>query len=353
MMVTRSAWDAFQTGVEPELAPELLTSWRRSQWSGVDPLRTEISIVDVDTDSPFVRMASPILQRVAGLLGGKVCLALADSAGRILWRWVSDALMARDLGDHHMLEGGAFSEERIGTNGIGTALESRSTAVVVGAAHFVEAFHPWACVAAPIIHPVTQRVHGAINITCYSSDANQFLKAMVCELAEKVSKALLQEATLGERRLFDAYVQARLKTSAPIVAVNRHTMIVDDVASTWNLNHEVTWQKLRDEPDCRGMMLSTSLYAKVGRIADTDGAVLELYPMSGVEHVPTERSSWEGRSSAGPLERAEAAVIAETLNACKGNKSLAATQLGISRATLYQRLRRYRIEIIREGPPEE
>jgi transcriptional regulator of acetoin/glycerol metabolism len=44
-----------------------------------------------------------------------------------------------------------------------------------------------------------------------------------------------------------------------------------------------------------------------------------------------------------PLESAEAAVIAAMLSECNGNKSAAAGRLGISRATLYSKLRRYRI----------
>ncbi|MGH3638278.1 MAG: helix-turn-helix domain-containing protein, partial [Mycobacterium sp.] len=45
----------------------------------------------------------------------------------------------------------------------------------------------------------------------------------------------------------------------------------------------------------------------------------------------------------GPLEQAERDVIAETLAECGGNKTEAAIRLGLSRGTLYARLRRYRL----------
>lgn len=44
-----------------------------------------------------------------------------------------------------------------------------------------------------------------------------------------------------------------------------------------------------------------------------------------------------------PLERAEASVIAEAIAANGGNKSAAAKQLGVSRPTLYSKIRFYRL----------
>ncbi|MBF6422784.1 helix-turn-helix domain-containing protein, partial [Nocardia farcinica] len=44
-----------------------------------------------------------------------------------------------------------------------------------------------------------------------------------------------------------------------------------------------------------------------------------------------------------PLERAECAVIARTLNACGGNKAATAEQLEITRGTLYHKLAKYRL----------
>lgn len=346
-MLMRTAWDAFQTGCETEVPEDILMSWR---WSGVDPLRTQISVVDIDSDSPLVRAAAPVLERVAGLLSGNACLALADASGRIAWRWVSEPRMDRVLQDCHMREGGGFTEERVGTNGIGTALATRRPAVVVGAAHFVEAFHPWACVAAPVIHPITGSVLGAVNITCYSSEANQFLKAMVHEMADTISQGLMRDATVGERRLLDEYLLARQRTTAPIVALSAHTMIVDDAASRSRLDHHETWRALIGVPDRASVELGTRLVATVHRIDDGEAAVLSLYPVSGPEDSAeleaVEGFADAGRPRAGLLEQAEATIIAETLIACGGNKSATAARLGISRATLYQRLRRYRIDVL-------
>jgi transcriptional regulator of acetoin/glycerol metabolism len=59
-----------------------------------------------------------------------------------------------------------------------------------------------------------------------------------------------------------------------------------------------------------------------------------------VEHLPTYLRASRRLTR---LERAEATVIAEVLVATAGNKTEAARQLGISRPTLYAKIRRYRL----------
>jgi transcriptional regulator of acetoin/glycerol metabolism len=74
-----------------------------------------------------------------------------------------------------------------------------------------------------------------------------------------------------------------------------------------------------------------------------EGVVLTLRGTPGprAAGVPAELPAARSRRLT-PLEQAESDVIAATLAACGGNKSAAAARLGISRGTLYQKLRRYR-----------
>lgn len=96
-MAGRDAWESFQSGAEPVgVSAQVLTSWRRSRWSGVDPADTQIPVRGVDTDSDFVRLASLVLLRAADTLtSDPVSIALADAQGNIGWGWVSDRRIGR------------------------------------------------------------------------------------------------------------------------------------------------------------------------------------------------------------------------------------------------------------------
>ncbi|MFR9803763.1 helix-turn-helix domain-containing protein [Pseudonocardia sp. RS010] len=343
----RSAWEAFQAGADPTgVSEQVLTSWRRSRWSGVDPASIEVPVVDVDTDSDFVRLASPVLLRAADLLtGGPACLALADPRGNVLWRWVSERSIGQALDEARMQEGASFGEERVGTNGIGTALECRTLAEVVGADHYVEAFHGWACVAAPVTHPITRRVMGAVNVTCFVPDANHFLRAMTSSLADGVASRLTESATAHERAMLDAFVLGQRRSTAPVLVVSERMMIADDVAGAWGLDHRAVWELARAADPGTDLVLKSGLRGRAHPLGEVAGVLLTLHP--DAQTPAPSRSDVPGLS---PLEAAEAEVIAGVLGECGGNKSAVAARLGISRATLYQKLRRYRIGLPGAAP---
>ncbi len=133
-------WERFQAGEEPEdVSPEVLTSWRRSRLHGVDPEHVDVPFTDADTDTRLARIAVPILSRMAELLTGDgSCLALSDERGSVLWRWVSEPSLRTTLDDLSVVEGFCFDEEFIGTNGLGTALETGRNSRVRGSEPFVQ-----------------------------------------------------------------------------------------------------------------------------------------------------------------------------------------------------------------------
>jgi transcriptional regulator of acetoin/glycerol metabolism len=73
-------------------------------------------------------------------------------------------------------------------------------------------------------------------------------------------------------------------------------------------------------------------------VAQSDGACVRSEDLP--EHV---RDSVWGRRHLSLLERAEAEVITRVLSDCNGNKTVAAKELGVSRPTLYAKIRAYRI----------
>lgn len=349
-------WEAFQSGVQPEGVPtQVLNSWKRSKWNGISPDSLPIPWLPVPDDLPFVRTAEPILLDAADTLpDSRTVLALSDEHGHIVWRWASDPSFARELNRGHLEYGSVFDEYEVGTNGIGVALETGRTAVIIGAQHFVRSYHRWACTAAPVRHPLTGRVIGAVNISSPAEDANRFFRLAAHSLAKQIEGGLLDELSTRERSLHDAYVQRIRTTSTTIVALDDTTLITNAAATRLSLDHLRVWRLVRAAAPGERIALGDALEATV-RFIDNDavaaGAILELTasprPVTPTQVPSSDVTGDEDAPTASrnlsPLERAEFDVISASLAQHAGNKSDAARDLGISRSTLYEKLRRYQL----------
>ena len=301
---TGAAWEQFQAGEEPGgVRGEVLTSWRRSRGNGVDPEHVEVPFVEAEVDTAFARVAVPIMARTAELLlGERSCLALSDAAGRVLWRWVSEPMLRTALDRLSVAQGFCFDEEAVGTNGLGTALETGTLAVVRGSEHFVHRFHGVTCVAAPVRHPITRRVVGAVNLTCRAADTNPMLPVVVGKLVDEVQAALLAQAGSRERQLLDAHLAARREARGPVLTVGDGVVIGDADVVGLGLDLHALWDEIRTAPDDAVVELPTDLGADltarirlVREVGAITGAVLRLDPGAPVPPrpiTPGRRNRW-------------------------------------------------------------
>jgi hypothetical protein len=170
-------------------------------------------------------------------------------------------------------------------------------------------------------------------------------------LADEVRSALYSASTVKQRCLLDAFVTYSARTTRPVISLYDHIMIADEAATALNLDQNSLWARVRDAgPSAKVIRLSGCVTARVypvtpGTVAD--GVVLVLLAGKPSDRRPGEAIHTGGPagphpSGLSPIELSEAQIISNVLIECGGNKSAAATRLGISRGTLYQKLRRYR-----------
>jgi transcriptional regulator of acetoin/glycerol metabolism len=307
-MSVGTAWEQFHAGEEPRnVRGEVLTSWRRSRSSGVDPEHVDVPYLETDLDTHFARVATPIMARMADLLvGDSSCLALSDARGSVVWRWVSEPMLRGVLDELSVAQGFCFDEEFVGTNGLGTALETGSIAVVRGSEHFVHRFHDVSCVAAPVRHPITRRTVGAVNVTCRAEHTNPLLSVLVLTLVDEIQAALLQAASARERRLLDAFLAAQWGASGPVLTLGEDVVIANSAATDLGLDHRGIWDEvrgMRDRADDAVLALPSDLSARLRLLRDgttTTGAVLtvagpvpELAPRRRAAVPPAEPDRWD------------------------------------------------------------
>ncbi|HEY3711840.1 MAG TPA: transcriptional regulator [Amycolatopsis sp.] len=161
-------------GGRPLVPPRPLVSrsWSRALSLGLaaDSMNERDSVPEAEVARR--RHTSPLrhvigdLRQVIGAMSdaGHMLLVVTDSAGVILWREGSSAVRRRAdaLG---FAEGAEWTETRVGTNAIGTALAEAAPVELLAGEHFEQNQHPWYCTASPIHDPRTGELLGVIDVS--------------------------------------------------------------------------------------------------------------------------------------------------------------------------------------------
>lgn len=166
--------DAVITGASPPEQPRALVarSWDRMLRLGLDPAGSNRRIFAAEADVESRRHRSKlrlIVEELKSVLlrmpdAGSFILVVADAEGVILWR--DGATAARRQADSlGFVEGAHWSESRVGTNAIGTALAEEAAVQLFSAEHFETSQHPWYCSAVPIHDPIDGSLLGVVDIS--------------------------------------------------------------------------------------------------------------------------------------------------------------------------------------------
>ncbi|MFE3290808.1 sigma-54-dependent Fis family transcriptional regulator [Rhodococcus sp. NPDC059234] len=272
-----------RTAVRPEIA----MSWKRSLLSGLDPGRgfDASPAADLDLSGRLLRAARPVLDEVGVQIAGtELCVLLADPDCRIVARVFDTRAVERRMERLGVLLGSRFGEDRAGTNAIGTPLEVRRGIVINGEEHYLEQFKGLSCYGHPIIHPVTHRVEGILDMTCIAPQVNSLFAPFLQRAAADIERRLLEGARASEQRLVDAFQRVSPQRQVAVTAIgedillsNRAALDLLDVADHATLRGLATDLK-PDQSRTVQLELASGEVARVraDRIAGTDGGALFL-----------------------------------------------------------------------------
>lgn len=226
---------------------EIEESWRRSASLRVSPSREPRLLGDIDPEAALLRLTSPVLdQWQSNLIDSRLTVVLADQRGRIIARRSTSSQESRQLDGVHAAEGFDFSEESLGTNGLGTPIESRGVVYVDGPAHFNDALAEITCAGAPLRHPITGRVIGSISLATSSQHANILMTSMTRQIAHQISEELVAHA--DSRALELARIYRNNRAAGRSVIVMNSESVMTDQQTFPRLNaeaHALAWDTLQ------------------------------------------------------------------------------------------------------------
>ena len=211
--------------------PILASWWRSRQWQ-VAADHLDLSYLGApDLETMLARAAEPVLRHLHEQLDGQpISIILTDASGLVLRRLTGDRDLERQL-DHIMLiPGFSYAEDVVGTNGIGTALESGGPTHVFGHEHYAERLEGMACAGVPLRDPVSGKTIGVIDLTCWRRDADPLLLSLVKSTADQLGQALSETSNGRDLRLLQEYTRACRHTGGIVLALGDDVVMLNDHA---------------------------------------------------------------------------------------------------------------------------
>lgn len=220
---------------ETKSVPGLVAaSWRRSFSAGVDALSSQaIFHNDLDLNGRLMRCSKPVIARLSDEMAQMpLSIVLTDYKARILTRSETDKTIGTLLDKVSLAPGYNYAEVNVGTNGIGTVLESGLPLYIVGPEHFIDHLQPFACAGSPIRDPVTGRVEGVLDISCLIEDASPLMNSLVRSAAHEIEHNLLADRSQSQQALFEAYVRVDSRKRGAVMAIGGAVVMGNALAQT-------------------------------------------------------------------------------------------------------------------------
>jgi DNA-binding CsgD family transcriptional regulator len=231
----REALDAVLNGRELDVPvrDEILDSWSRSAASSLQPDQMEVPYApDIDDDALLIRAASPVLDVLVNDLGdARIAILLTDEHGHVVDRRVGDPGLAIALDRIQLARGFLYSEDTLGTNGIGTTLAAHKPTAVQGEEHYAEALTAMACAAAPIVDPGSGRMVGVIDLTAFAADGSPHMLPLAIRSARDVQERLLDDAGVTKRLVLQRFLDERRRAKTPMLILTDAGIMTNTAAA--------------------------------------------------------------------------------------------------------------------------
>ena len=244
-------------------------------------------------------ISKPMLDRLFALVGNSgCCVVLTDNQGVVIDQRLQDA-DAQAFRDWGLGAGADWSEASQGTNGIGTCLSERRHVIIHRDEHFMASNIAMSCIDAPV-YGAEGDVVAALDVSSARVDQTETMNDMIAELVRQAAR------NIETRNFQDRFCNARVLT------------LNDDTDGTLLL-----------ATDADDIVIGATRAAR---------HAFGLKPTGALKPVPLGDLIGQDKTSKG-FARAQRAAIMRALVRADQNVSGAAKALGVSRATLYRRMK--------------
>ena len=229
--------DAVLSGARPTEPPRAVVSrsWRRVMNLGLDAgganTREPLPVPEIErrrATSPISLAIDELRHVLTSVADASTFLmVVTDADGVVLWR--EGSARVRRVADRLGFEEGAvWTEAKVGTNAIGTALAEAAPVELFSAEHFEQTQHPWYCSAWPMHDPRTGELLGVVDVSGPALTLHPAIRVLV------ESAVRLAEVRIRQRH--QDHLEQLRRTAEPLLAgASGPLLVVDDLG--WVAHH--------------------------------------------------------------------------------------------------------------------
>lgn len=227
-MRIEKAWEQFVAGQKTVEDIRSLTfqSWKRSLNHGVHPLHSiapitlsEEVIAEYRARDLLYSTLDPLLVKLKeAAIDSGYLITFCNSNGEIFYIDGDDKIK-REAEKMNFIAGTSWSEQHVGTNGMGTSLATGYPIQIFASEHFCKPVHNWVCSAAPIKDPATNKTLGAANITGIWKGVHPHSLSTVVSIALSIERELQNRLNLEHFFLLEYFMEMTNRKGNCIAAV--------------------------------------------------------------------------------------------------------------------------------------
>ncbi|WP_051653472.1 GAF domain-containing protein [Kitasatospora cheerisanensis] len=207
--------------------PEIEDSWARLRRLGLDPERSRethrMPLAELEELRRATGLATvlPVLRATLFAPGDAtpLVLAVSDPKARILWM-EGEHRLRRAVDAIGFEPGALWSEDAVGTNGIGLAARTARPSQVHSAEHYLRSHHNWTCFGVPIRDPRTGRPAGVVDLSGPAAGGPHYLRQLALTAARLAETELRAAHLEGLHRLRTVAVPLLARFGGPALVVD-------------------------------------------------------------------------------------------------------------------------------------
>ncbi|MCC3863112.1 sigma 54-interacting transcriptional regulator [Terrisporobacter petrolearius] len=197
----RKNWELFinHNKIDKSVQKNVAISWKKCKYNNVDPYGGRGKAVDEkvlksirEENKWLIDIAIPIMNNLLQIVrDSHFLLVLTDSCGYII-ETMGDETVNKKAKDLKLEPGQLWTDEIVGSNAIGVALDQDVAMQMAGAQHYCEVQHGWTCSATPI-HGINGEIVGCIDVSGDAKDVFSHSLGIVVAAAFAIEKEIKQK----------------------------------------------------------------------------------------------------------------------------------------------------------------